>query len=509
MSKILWGLLLWVQVVQAIGPAPELPPEERSQQYRVKALEAVNTGNIEGALKWYSQLTDIEDKEHILGMVFTHFFPRDFSDSQIKTIKEFVAVYKKERVFPGPVLEHQPDWQKLLVPPSGARASDKPLPPQRTAPKIYTPIQPDKPTQMIEIYSVKDEARILLPITVVRDPNVSTVLATSIEKDPTAKDIPVVATGAMLGILKPILEAIENFSPPDGGAWNWNRIPAGEQKVIVESIVKRYLQDKPRPFIAELIGVANWLGAPILLDAAAWKYATLLHNERKSIRETIENDHITKDLLPLISRQYFLQYDVDIDTDLGIKPTFIPLETLVAYGKLPAGKTANELLYDLPDDPKKELLMIKALRKVRGFDPNTTPPVAERRLLHDFVIKYVASSNENLFACIEELLRAEANPNLNTSSNLTVTALFFAVNSNVRRNPHMRKIGPLSKEKAAMKVTDLLMEFGADPNLVIDSYGKPETALDFAIFKKSDPQVIEHFRKKGARTAAELKAAKK
>ena len=368
----------------------------------------------------------------------------------------------------------------------------------------------------IEIASFKkgDTGRIHLSRSAARNPNVSRVLATSLEKDADAGEIPVGIASATLDAMLPALERINTRIP---GNVSWARLPEIRKKTVVENVIKIIAPDAS---IVDILNAAHYLDSPILLEAATWRYATLLHAEHESIGQTVRKDAIAKDLLPLISRQYFLQYNTDIDTDLGIKPSFIPLETLVAHGKLPAGKTVNELLFSQPDGLVEEesaeaLRTIKALRKVKGFDPNTTPSINRYRPLHALVRQYMSSSNEDVYACIQELLESGANPNLPANSMNPYTALFFAIH--LYHSPYDKSRNPTAYKRgdAAIRVMDLLIQFHANPNQILKFSESlpPESILDRALqtlnLYRTDQKIVDFLRSKGARTAAELKALKK
>jgi ankyrin repeat protein len=93
---------------------------------------------------------------------------------------------------------------------------------------------------------------------------------------------------------------------------------------------------------------AQLIGSPVLVELFSRKYAAQLHKSPSTLSKTIKTDHVPRTLLGSISKQYYLQFDEDIDAALGIK-TSIPLPTLLAYEKV--SEDFVKLFPRLAEDP--------------------------------------------------------------------------------------------------------------------------------------------------------------
>jgi hypothetical protein len=89
--------------------------------------------------------------------------------------------------------------------------------------------------------------------------------------------------------------------------------------------------------LPEFIKAAQLFDKPHLLDALLWKYATTLKfNPNKQNKNAILNELHNATYLQIIANAYFLQFDEDIDSKLGLNHQRIDFDTLDAYHKFPA-----------------------------------------------------------------------------------------------------------------------------------------------------------------------------
>lgn len=258
---------------------------------------------------------------------------------------------------------------------------------------------------------------------VARNPLISDLLATSLENDKDATEIPISGakvtpeTVAMLVRINNLLTKAER-----AGDLKYADLTPARKKQFVDKALSILGRVKDAE-VADLIFAANYLGAPILLDVALWHYASLIKaaldkeakaQEARDEKGGVESypdslkrragaiqilkSSIPRELLPALALQYFLRYADNIDKLLAVKPQYIPVEILRGYGLLgedfaqyyPNLQTNPNEVADNPDARKRNALSyaisstqpqaVSAILQVKGVDvnaPEDFPPLIQ------------------------------------------------------------------------------------------------------------------------------------
>src|SRR5579872_6045310 len=175
----------------------------------------------------------------------------------------------------------------------------------------------------------KEGEKIRLSRAAALKPGVSGLIATSLEADKDAPEVPLRSvSSAILNRFVPIWEFIDTRI----GNGLFGELSAAEQKNLITAIQKKLGLIK-RSEIGELINAANYLDSQPLLQALLWQYSGFLGLNKAGIMQRLASDNIPKGLRTDVARAYFLMHGEDMATEFA-KMT-IPVDVLAAYGYIP------------------------------------------------------------------------------------------------------------------------------------------------------------------------------
>jgi hypothetical protein len=386
------------------------------------ALRAIGKEKANKALDEYARIEGEDDRFKMIEAFIKELRPTDLLQDDKERFAEILDEYLER--YPKTEILLTNVWKRVLTnafPPLAKRFA----PPVRIAPADQKSaaagiaIETAAPTT-IKLISQQDRRQVLLPRVVALNPLVSGLLATTLEHEQNAPEIPIASIRrSVLATIAPLLTQVHdllNTQPQD-------QTPAQKNASMIRAITPRLdAIENIDQRLPDLIYATNYMDATYLCNALLWRYTTRLQaNPHKLNKESILKELQVEALLPIIARYYFLQFDEDIDAQLSLPRQKIDFETLVVYEKIPP-----DLLKSFPN-------LVK--------DPNAT-------LTHSNNTHYTALSTaarDGNINTVRALLKLKTEKPLDLNGPTKDPTLINAINS-----------GPITLE---------LLNAGANPNI--------------------------------------------